>query len=363
MSAGSPAILVALLLLVPASAVVGGASAHTQASEPSGTISQVSAPPPVNTTLWISLEENGDAHWTVSANFTLTDENESAAFRDLAQDFEAGETAELGLPTFRAAADRAAAVTNRSMEIHDPIRSTELRNNETFGVLRLEFTWTSFGEVDNETLKIGDAFAAGDWFPGLEPSQKLVIQAPPAYGVVNSEVAPNNGTLQWVGPASFPEGELVATFTGESTGTGPTPTTPPPTWGSSSWLWIGLGVLVLGGGGVMAYVLARRRPDDESSAPAVEPETEVQPVADEDEPADESMDEELLSDEERVERLLEQNGGRMKQATIVNETGWSNAKVSQLLSAMDEEGRIDKLRIGRENLISFPDEDVTDLEE
>ena len=53
----------------------------------------------------------------------------------------------------------------------------------------------------------------------------------------------------------------------------------------------------------------------------------------------------------------------MKQANIVKETGWSNAKVSQLLSAMEEDGQIDKLRIGRENLISFPDEDVTDLDE
>ncbi|WP_436908529.1 helix-turn-helix transcriptional regulator [Halosimplex marinum] len=82
---------------------------------------------------------------------------------------------------------------------------------------------------------------------------------------------------------------------------------------------------------------------------------------DEDE-GDDGIDEELLSDEERVEQLIEANGGRMKQAAIVQETGWSNAKVSQLLSAMDEEGRIDKLRIGRENLISFPDEDVTDLD-
>ncbi|WP_235853525.1 helix-turn-helix transcriptional regulator [Halosimplex salinum] len=77
---------------------------------------------------------------------------------------------------------------------------------------------------------------------------------------------------------------------------------------------------------------------------------------------DGGIDEELLSDEERVERLIERNGGRMKQAAIVQETGWSNAKVSQLLSAMDDDDRIDKLRIGRENLISFPDEDVTDID-
>ncbi|MFC7008821.1 helix-turn-helix transcriptional regulator [Halalkalicoccus sp. GCM10025704] len=56
-------------------------------------------------------------------------------------------------------------------------------------------------------------------------------------------------------------------------------------------------------------------------------------------------------------RLLEANGGRMKQANIVTETNWSNAKVSQLLSAMAEEGRIEKLRIGRENLITLVEDE------
>jgi len=50
----------------------------------------------------------------------------------------------------------------------------------------------------------------------------------------------------------------------------------------------------------------------------------------------------------------------MKQSKIVEETRWSTAKVSQLLSAMDDEGRIEKLRIGRENLISLPGEGVND---
>ena len=52
----------------------------------------------------------------------------------------------------------------------------------------------------------------------------------------------------------------------------------------------------------------------------------------------------------------------MKQAKIVKETGWSNAKVSQLLSSMENDDRVDKLRIGRENLISLPEEAVTDID-
>jgi hypothetical protein len=75
---------------------------------------------------------------------------------------------------------------------------------------------------------------------------------------------------------------------------------------------------------------------------------------------DDEEDLSLLSDEERVERLLDANGGRMRQADIVAETGWSDAKVSQLLSAMADEGRVEKLRLGRENLISLPDDEDGD---
>ncbi|WP_323674462.1 hypothetical protein [Halorubellus sp. PRR65] len=77
--------------------------------------------------------------------------------------------------------------------------------------------------------------------------------------------------------------------------------------------------------------------------------------------SDDGIDEALLSDEERVLRLLEGNGGRMKQANIVTETGWSNAKVSQLLSGMHDDDEIQKLRIGRENLIALPEENVADF--
>jgi uncharacterized membrane protein len=51
--------------------------------------------------------------------------------------------------------------------------------------------------------------------------------------------------------------------------------------------------------------------------------------------------------------MLEENGGRMKQVTIVEETDWSKSKVSMLLSDMADEGTISKLRVGRENIISL----------
>ncbi|WP_323172387.1 hypothetical protein [Natrialba sp. PRR66] len=82
---------------------------------------------------------------------------------------------------------------------------------------------------------------------------------------------------------------------------------------------------------------------------ATEPDTEADPNAT---PVGLS-EEELLTDEDRVVKLIQENGGRMKQVNIVDETGWSKSKVSMLLSEMEDDGTISKLRVGRENIISL----------
>lgn len=62
---------------------------------------------------------------------------------------------------------------------------------------------------------------------------------------------------------------------------------------------------------------------------------------------------EVLSDEEQVLRMLRQNAGRMPQREITRRQDWSKSKVSRLLSKMDEEGEINKISTGRENLITL----------
>jgi len=77
-----------------------------------------------------------------------------------------------------------------------------------------------------------------------------------------------------------------------------------------------------------------------------EPDPAAEPEPKPDEPVGKT-DRELIVD------ILESNDGRMKQARIVDETGWSKSKVSMLLSEMEEEEAISKLRVGRENIISL----------
>jgi len=381
------ALVLALLVALLTGALAGYAVATP--SQP-----QVSDPDDDPTLMMVvDLGTDGDARWRVSTTFTLTSEAEREAFEDLAEDFEAGETTALGLPAVRQASDEASAATGREMEIRGVERNSSLNTTgeNTTGRLTVAFTWTNFARVDGDRLYVDDVFAASEgtaWLPGLAAGEEFVLRGPEGYGVAEASVAPesrdNRSLLRWTGPATFEESDLRAEFTGSQATTGtasPTPAGP-----QSSVPWPLVFALGIGGGAVAVYLLARQRETLTTPTPASESPDEnggevtaTRPAAErgddeaepggqaepEDEGGDEEseLDEELLSDEERVELLLEQNGGRMKQANIVRETGWSNAKVSQLLSSMEKEDRIDKLRIGRENLISFPDEDVTDITE
>ena len=229
MSAGYPAALVALLLvLLPVG--VAGAVPGTAPASPAPAVDQSSAAfcSPVNTTMRISLHDNGNAEWTVTARFNLTSANQTASFKELAAQFEANETAHLGLPAFQAATRMVQNQTNREMEIRDVTRRTRLPATDTNGTgeLILTFTWTNFARAENDTLHIGDVFTVGGdrWLPGLASGQRLVIEPPSNYGVVDAKVAPQNRSLQWVGPVTFGEEELYATFAGEGAPTTNSPT-------------------------------------------------------------------------------------------------------------------------------------------
>jgi hypothetical protein len=346
-------------------------------------------PAPGETHLEVQLQDNGDAEWSVTVAVPITDEADREDFEAFATAFEEGESdIELGVNAFERAADEAATESGREMEIHSIRRESEILNETdgegtaSRGLLRVEFTWESFGRVgENGTLYVDDAFNTSDgtWLPGLTAEQSLTIRAPPGYGgPTTSPIGADAGDLHWEGPQTFGPGYFTIVYPPSSTG-------PVDPGGDLSTTLVG-GALLLSAAALFVgvYLLVSRRrsengatdgqpaAEESTETPPSEPATDVEAGTEETggvetdqgsaTPAGETEELELLSDEERVERLLEENGGRMKQATIVKETGWSNAKVSQLLSAMDEAGRINKLRIGRENLISLPGEGVGDID-
>ncbi|EMA33206.1 helix-turn-helix transcriptional regulator [Halobiforma nitratireducens] len=365
----------------------------------------------------LNVTESGDVYWSFESRFLITDEADEETFEEFAEAVTAGERS-VGYEelSFDSELEAAEAATDRQMAIEDagweewrvePIDDPEAENlagvteNEDtdirVGVISYSFVWENFATVDDDRIYFGDAFQSpqGTWFPTLPEDQRLVVEAPPGYALET----PTN--LVWNGPYQFEEGELEIVFV-----RGPV--------GVSSLVWYLSGALAFLLTAIVAYALYSRYyasrdsdtdtdtgtdspadpiisriplfrttesgsdqavstessssagvtdstgGDNDSSAESADGETREQLQFREE--FEEDIDPELLADEERVLRLLKQNGGRMKQANIVTETGWSNAKVSQLLSQMDEDGDIEKLRIGRENLITLPDVDPTEID-
>ncbi|WP_277553713.1 helix-turn-helix transcriptional regulator [Halobaculum limi] len=353
------------------------------------------------TNFTIALRESGDARWTVETRIPLDGEADQDAFREYAQAYETGDSdAGPSAETFRNAAASASDATGRQMGIERVNYTASLENGT--GVLRLQFTWTGFlRQTDGGALVLGDAFKTpnnGTWFGSLSASQRLVIEPPANYEV--SDVSQgfsysiSNRRIVANGPQQFDPDDIAVRY--EPGGSGPVNGPQ-----LSTELLVGGALLLF----VVLGVLAMRRTGIGSSAPVTIPGADDDSAGNTASPANTSIDErtsseptgtdttaasverteaadsdpqdepatgaaaanedeedvteedlELLSDEERVERLLERNGGRMRQANIVSGTGWSDAKVSQLLSAMADEGRIEKLRLGRENLISLADD-------
>ena len=362
-------------------------------------VEQIDEPfdPATATRIRIEPTPDRDARWTVSVRYALSDETDRAAFdavEDRFLDGEIGPDATLFEGFAREASrnlDRTMRIedVDRDVVVHENTSSFDVAGDETtaVGEFRLTFVWTEFLEADGEDLLLGDALTTpngGTWLLSLEEGQTLEVATPEGYtvtGTPGATVPLRDNAVIVEGPRTFGEDDRVAVvYSPAGPSTPPDPDTPP--WTMLTAAIVVAAVLIAGS--IVGYrrmgsgPTAGKRENgdgvtvdsdggshtDRGQRHAAAGAGETAPASDESAGSDgatsgaEEAEEDLslLSDEERVERLLEHNGGRMRQADIVGETGWSDAKVSQLLSAMAESGRVEKLRLGRENLISIPDD-------
>ena len=347
------------------------------------------------TTFEITVTDNGSARWAIKHHRRLANESEVQQFREFAQTFETNET-----DLYRNFVSRAGALTDVDQNTTDRPMEAMAFGREAYtnvtasfddqGTIELQFTWTHFARTDGDRIVVGDVFGENFY---IGPDQALVFASGEGITFVDVDPKPtsqsdpdalsDSNSITWTGERTFTNQRPYVEFGPRSTATstrspGPaggdettvdtsstpasdvttqtTATTEPLGSGTSNpmvWL-VGVLIVVLGVSSAIAYrtgsVTLPGRSEDGGSDTA-------DPSAQSTDSASENQtpipDEELLSDSDRVVKLLEDNGGRMKQVNIVDETDWSKSKVSMLLSDMEEDGEISKLRVGRENIISL----------
>jgi uncharacterized membrane protein len=399
-----PAVLLGVLLLATLSVGIAAVTADDP-GDSDAPVSPVTTPEGFDSTAFeIRVYENGSARWTIKHVRPLENETQIRNYREYASRFNTQETRLVRRfrNNTRLVVGNVSDALGRQMtadNFHHRASIEEL--GATRGVIELSYTWTGFARVGEETVVVGDVFAGGLY---IFENQRVVFEHGPTLRFVQALPEPDSmsaqgnltasDTITWQGDRQFNDdrplvryaepavaqsmtdgGTTVEGIDGEAGGDGGANEAGDGSdggpQGGDSVTGGGLGtevvglliVLIVGIGLGVAWYADAIPP---GTGPA-EAETAASPAdgSTEDaatgatagaagaavEPA--VSDEELLSDEDRVLSLLEEHGGRMKQVNIVDETEWSKSKVSMLLSDMEDDGDISKLRVGRENIVSL----------
>ncbi len=354
-------VVLTLALLAPAATVAADpGSGQSGGIADADVIAQPAGVEADSVRITVRLRENGTAEWTLGFRSLLDSENRTAAFESLQSDIDDDPDAYTApfADRIRNTVAVAENETDREMAADGfSIETTKQSLGREYGIVTYRFRWVGFANVTGDTLRAGDAI---DGFY-LADGTKLRIEWPSEYS--RQSVAPESdetheNAVAWVGgQTDFVSGQpRVAVAPG-----GP-----------------GLGLI----GGIAAAVLLalvagwyliRQRGDDDAAVATPTATADADATADA-ETADAAADDtaaadaegssepdpELLSNEEQVVNLLDENGGRMKQKQVVEELGWTDAKTSKVVSGLREDGEIESFRIGRENVLTFPDEGLTD---
>ncbi|MWV41536.1 hypothetical protein [Natrialba sp. INN-245] len=247
--------------------------------------------------------------------------------------------------------------TDREMEISNVEVETDTSSApRNLGHVEFTFEWSSFSHVEINRIEAGDALAGFT----LVDDTTLQFFWPDGYVVREADPSPDDppeGSIFWDGDGTeFTDEQPLIVLIENAEGT-EEPVEPEES-PSMPWLAVAGALALLVAAAAIGWAI-RHRADGVSYSPGNGPAQQARVPVESDEPGSQTAGppDELLSNEERVLRLLEQRGGRIKQQEIVAELDWTEAKTSQVVSGLREDDEVEVFRIGRENVLSLPDDE------
>jgi len=305
----------------------------------------------------VSVREDGTAEWRVEYRIALDDENRTAAFESLEADVEndtasyEAEFRELMRPSVRQAENE----TGRGMAIRNVSVETSREFAPPTGVVAYELEWTAFAATVDGRLHVGDAIS------GFYVSEETILRVewPDSYELDDVTPDPDErteGGVEWRGRTAFGSEEprlTVAPAGGDGT---PVP----------------LSLAAVAAVALVATLgLVGRARSGEASSPSAASAEADRSAGDANggtapdgtggaggDVAAGPPSEELLSNEERVIAALENHGGRMKQQELADRLDWGAPKTSRVVGSLRDEEAVEVFRLGRENVVTLPEEDL-----
>lgn len=276
----------------------------------------------------ISVEKNGSARFVVRDIIPLASTQEVEAFRKVVDNF--NESAYLQDFKIRMSnlISKASVHTGRTMSGDGYSVNIDLVEGlSPYDAITYSFTWKNFANTENGSIVIGDVFEGGLY---LFRDDAFFITIPSGYRAETIIPQPDevsDGTLRWYGPRNFGNGEPTVVLTpvkiqdhgGEQAGK--------ESGSSSSYILPVLLPFIAVGIAVVAFRKLRAS-------------------------GEKSINDRPRTDEEIVLDILRERR-EILQSDIVRLTGFSKSKVSNIIALLKKRGVVEKVRMGRENMIRY----------
>ncbi len=271
-------------------------------------LSTAAAVPEYKITYTINVREDGTAVWNVEYRTVLGSKQDFDSFGNYSQQLQSvylNDFKEL----MQKSVSEAAAATSRGMVAQDFTGNAAVQSTPTgeYGVVHYSFTWTNFAKTD-DNLNIGDVFIGGLY---LSKDNTLIVQYPSGYTVDQVTPRPDlvRDGLIWYGPRSFGAGEPRIVLS------------------STSFPWLPLIIFAFAVvAGSFFYIRKIRW-------------------------AQNITGDEMMHLEDRIVKLLKENGGSLYQSEIGKRLDLPKSTISSALNGLYNKKIIQKIKKGRENLI------------
>jgi uncharacterized membrane protein len=228
--------------------------------------------------------------------------------------------------------NQAAHYTNRAMTVDDSSIELSTTMSSESKITEYSFVWLNFSAFEGDKLVIGDVFQVDGLFDQLFGEASFELTYPEGY-TPQSVVPPpyqrldDLNSLKWARTQDLAPGNglIVLTLTGSGVGGVEIPL---------SFIVLALVAVAVPVciGGFLVFRKHRNSGNPQgikiTSSKAIE------------------------SDEDKILKLLKTSGGTMRQTEITERLGFSKAKTSQLLTALESSGVLARYKKGRDKIVT-----------
>lgn len=280
----------------------------------------------------IELMENSDAVWTIELRTPLNTENEISNFQSYIKQINSEDTTQTD--NFRSQFETVVSASDNRFDRNMSVESLNLNatiedtTSGKVGITIVEFRWSNFAQKNGEDIIVGNIISEGYT---ISDGERFRIVPPANYTIDkntisgDADINSDTGVVEWFGPHAFSNLEINYTHNNTQDSAIDNKES---IVGYNYILYVAIVVFIL----VISYFSYIKLYGNEDDSWSVN---------------------NLETDEEKIVGLLEENDGRIKQKKIEDEFEWSKTKVSRLTSKLEDDNVIEKLTIGRENLINL----------